>query len=389
MKYSRAIVISMAILLVSGNTVFAGTVPATTTNTATTVTTTEPTVTQTAAIPYSEALEKMLQNNIQIVTLQNQIKLQDDVIKEAEVESKRYEFEIKTKDNALSRGKIIYLNPITAKNTKSELIRNLSDKKIALKEDLVKYYIDWQTSANTLALYNEILTIQQKEYDNKNLQFKLGKVSSKEVATIKSNVTTAISNVNKTKRDMDLLVLKFNVLIDNSHKSLYKPDSSSVLNILKVNSLDFSDQQLEKIVAANTEKDSTLAKLKEDITAIKEEFRVEQLYGEAGTIQSDYDKKMSDNKDSQETKVIAVEYQVYLDYYTMRSLETDIESCDENLNLLQLQYDVTEAKFKLGMATNLELLKAKKDIQEMQDKKLVAQYELYRSYTEFTKNLEK
>lgn len=386
MKYSRVIVLSMAALLVSGTTVFATTDITTTTAT---TTATETTVAQTAAIPYSEALEKLLHNNIQIVTLQNQIKLQDDVIKEAEAESKRYEFEPKTKDNALERGKIIYLNPITAKNTKSELIRNLSDKKIALKEDLVKYYIDWQTSANTLALYNEILTIQQKEYNNKNLQFKLGKVSSKEVATAKSAVTTAASNVNKTKRDMELLVLNFNVLINNSHKSLYKPDSSSVLNILKVNSLDFSDAQLEKIVAANTEKDSTLAKLKEEVAVIKENFRVEQLYGEAGTIQSDYDKKMSDNKDDQETRVIAVEYQVYLDYYTMRSLETDIESCDENLNLLQLQYEVTEAKYKLGMATDLELLKAKRDIQEMQYKKLVAQYELYRSYTEFTKNLAK
>lgn len=385
MRYSRAIALGMAVFLVSGNIAFAGTEPVTTTTTATIDTT----VVQTKGIPYSEALEKMLQNNIQIVTLQNQIKLQDEVIREAEVESKRYEFEAKTKDNALSRGKIIYLNPITAKNTKNELVRNLSDKKISLRESLVKYYIDWQTSANTLALYNEILTIQQKEYDNKNLQYKLGKVSSKEVATAKSNVTTAVSNVNKTKRDMELLVLNFNILINNSHKSLYKPDSSSVLNILKVNSLDFSDQQLEKIVAANTEKDSTLAKLKEEVTVIKEEFRIEQLYGEAGNIQSDYDKKMSDNKDDQDTRIIAVEYQVYLDYYTMRSLETDIESCDENLNLLQLQYDVTDAKYKLGMATNLELLKAKRDIQEMQYKKLVAQYELYRSYTEFTKNLAK
>lgn len=387
MKYNRVIALSMLAVFVSGNMAYAGTEPATPATT--TITTTETNVVETKAISHSEALEKMLQNNIQIVSLQNQIKLQEDVIKEAEIESKRYEFQAKTKDNALSRGKTIYLNPVIAKNTKSELIRNLDDKKITLKESLVKYYIDWQTSANTLALYNEILTIQQKEYDNKNLQFKLGKVSSKEVATAKSNVTTAVSNVNKTKRDMELLILNFNILINNSHKSLHKPDSASVLNILKVSSLDFSNQQLEKIVAANMEKDSALAKLKEEVAVIKEEFRVEQLYGEAGTIQSDYDKKMSDNKDDQDTRIIAVEYQVYLDYYTMRSLETDIESCDENLNLLQMQYDVTEAKYKLGMATNLELLKAKKDIQEMQYKKLVAQYELYRSYTEFTKNLTK
>lgn len=384
MKHSKSIAISMSILLLTGNMAYA-----TTTEATKTVTTVETSMTQTETISFSTALDKMYKTNIQLVSLENQIKLQESAIKEVEIEAKRYEFEPMTKDNALSRAKTIYVNPITAKNTKSELIRNLDDKKIELKEKLIKYYIDWQTAQNTLTLYNEILKIQQKEYDNKALQFKLGKISSKDLAAAKSNVTTASANVNKTKQDVDLLLLNYNVLINNSYKTVNKPDQSSILNLLKIGSLDFSTSQMDKIIASDIEKDSTLAKLSEQIAVIKEEFRVNQLYAEAGTILSDYEKAMKSNKENREDRILAIEYQVYLDYYTMRSLQSDIETHDENLKLLQLQYDLAAAKVKLGMATSLDLLKAKRDIQEVEYKKVVAQFDLYNAYSEFTKNLAK
>lgn len=374
----------MSILLLTGNIAYA-----TTTEATKTVATVETSMTQTETISFSTALDKMYKTNIQLVSLENQIKLQESAIKEVEIEAKRYEFEVMTEDNALSRAKTIYVNPITAKNTKSELIRNLDDKKIELKEKLIKYYIDWQTAQNTLTLYNEILKIQQKEYDNKVLQFKLGKISSKDLAAAKSNVTTASANVNKTKQDVDLLLLNYNVLINNSYKTVNKPDQSSILNLLKIGSLDFSTSQMDKIIASDIEKDSTLAKLSEQIAVIKEEFRVNQLYAEAGTILSDYEKAMKSNKENREDRILAIEYQVYLDYYTMRSLQSDIETHDENLKLLQLQYDLAAAKVKLGMATSLDLLKAKRDIQEVEYKKVVAQFDLYNAYSEFTKNLAK
>ncbi len=334
---------------------------------------------------YKDALELMYKMNNELNSIQKQIVLQDDVIKEADIEAKKYKGHInEDKDKALDRARTVYIVPLEARNTKADLIRSLADKKITLREQLMQDYINYKTYQSQLDLNKQILTVQQKDYNTKAAQYKLGKLSTRDLANAELSVQLAKKDVDSVQRKMDLLLLDFNVLINNSYQLTYKPDAKSLDEALKVPNLNFSNEFFAKLVAANTKNDSQLAQIKEQVSVIEEQKRIEHVYG-TGTDFVGYEKNLKKNDQEQLTRTLAVEYQAYSDYYTMKTYESDIASANDNLKFLNLKYSIAETQLKTGYITELELIKAKKDIQSAEYTRLVSMYNLYNLYNNFLK----
>lgn len=338
-------------------------------------------------IQYSQALELMFAKNKDITSIEGDLKLQEDAIKEAETNVKRYKSIITVDpDKAFSRAKIVYVDPISVENTKKELQRSLIDKKLELTDQLLKYYVDWKTISNDITLYESIVKIQQKDYELKSTQFKLGKITFKDLSTSNVNLEIAKKDVEKYKRKADLLLLDFNVLIANSYIKIYTIDADNLQSILKVPNVQMTDEELMAVAAKNIEKDSQILKLDNQLKILNETKKVESSYGTDRDYMITYDKNIKTNRDDRSNRIKTIEYQVYSDYYTLKSLMADVNSAEETIKLAQLKNSVNQALFSNGNLTELELVKSKKDIQEAEYKKLVALYELYKVYTVFIKN---
>lgn len=364
-----------------------------TTTTATTPTTdtTKPTPTLDTTvinkngINYKDALELMYKMNNELNSIQKQIALQDDVISEADIEAKKYKGHInEDKDKAMDRAKTVYITPLQARNTKEDLIRSLADKKISLREELMQDYINFKTYQSQLDLNKEVLSVQQKDYNTKSAQYKLGKLSTRDLANAELSVQLAKKDVDSVQRKIDLLLLDYNVLINNSYQLTYKPDVNSINDALKIPNLNFSNEYFAKIVAANTKNDSELAQIDEQVSVIEMQKWIEHAFG-TGTDFVGYEKDLKNNAQDHLNRELAVEYQAYSDYYTMKTYESDIASAEDNLKFLNLKYTIAQTQLKTGYITDLDLIKAKKDIQSAEYTRLVAMYNLYDLYTNFLK----
>lgn len=388
MKIKSTVALSMALLMGLSAVSYADTATA---PSATTTTSSQANVVATkTAIDFNKAIENMLLKNNEILNLQGQIKLQDEVIAEADTQAKRYKLTLGTiSDDQMDEARIVYLTPIEARNTKKQLERDLEDKKFDLRAKVLKHYIDWKTYEKELALANEAVSIQQKEFDNQSLQYKLGKVTTKQLATATSNLKTAKSDVNKVLRKMDLLLLDFNITINNTYKFVSVPDETTIASILQVTTQTYTEAYLNQIIAANLKYDAQLAKIDEALPIIEEQKRLDHVYTTTGANHKEYDKKIQENRDSRKSRELAVEYQVYSDYYAMKGLESDIESATQSLDLVKMQYDIVTLQVKLGRATQLDLNKAKKDIEAANHKIEVAKFELAKANDAFIKNLNK
>lgn len=388
MKLSKMVALSMLFVFTFGATAYA--------ETAGTLQNTEVSTSQASktdsrtSIDFSNAIENMLKNNNELLNLQSQIRLQDEVIAEADVQVNRYKLMLGTvSDNQMEKAKIVYLTPLKARNTKKQLERDLEDKKLDLRAKVLKQFIDWKTFEKELALANETVVIQQKEYNNIALQYKIGKVTAKQLATATANLNTAKSDVKRVLRKMDLLLLEFNITINNTYKFVNEPDETTITKILEVNTEIYTEEYLKKVIAANLKYDSTIAKIDEALPILEEEKRLDHVYTTVGANYKEFNKKIQENRDQRKNREIAVEYQVYSDYYAMRGIESDIESAIQNLELVKMQQSIVTLQVKIGKATQLELNKTNKDIEAAYHKVDTLKYELAKANDTFLKNLNK
>lgn len=341
---------------------------------------------QTVRIQYKQALELMYAKNKDVEALQSSIKLQDEAIKEAENNVKRYKNIINSdEDKAFDRAKIVYLDPITVANAKKDYIRRLEDKKVALAQTLMQYYVNYKKLEDNISLYNEILKIQAKDYSLKQAQFKAGKITFKDLSVSNINYQLAQLDIDKYKRDAELMNLNLKNLINNSFDMAYTFDASNIADILKVPNVQMSDEELKAIIENNKAKDSALAKLDDTVKVIEETKRLQSIYMKDPDYKITYDEDLKDNRDDYKDRVQAIEFQVYSDYYILKTLMASVNSADENIKLANMKYDVNKVLYAKGNLTELELVKSKKDVKEAEYYRFVALYELYQVYTVFMK----
>ncbi len=338
-------------------------------------------------ITYDDAAEVMLENNRELSSIQKQIEIQKEIIVEVQNESSRLDGFIKDdEDKITKRANAVYVDPIVAQNKLNALKRSYDDKVFELKQTLIDYYVNVVTKENQIKLYEEQKLIYQKEYDQKALELKLGKITDNDILTYEVNLDTVNKDLDNAKRDRELTQMDFNYLINNTLEIKYLPDTSNLDKVLVNNYIDLESINLKALIDKNIANDSTIASYKENIAKYEAQKRVEHIYVSSVSASKDYDQNIEDNQFDTDKQTKAIAYKVYTDYNTLKGLVLDIKIAQNNLELSQNAVDVVKVKSGLGMVTQLDLFKAEKDLTSSKNavtEALNAYYKAYQAFIRF------
>lgn len=335
-------------------------------------------------IKYDDALNLMLENNRELASINKQIEIQKEIIVEVKNESSRLDgFIYDDPDKSNDRATAVYVDPVIAQNKLNALSRSYDDKVFELKQTLIDYYTNIVTQENQIKLYEDVKAIYQKEYDQKALELKLGKITNNDILSYQVNLDTAQKDLDNSLRDRELTQMDFNYLINNSLEIKYLPDTSNLEKVLIGNYIDLNNIKLETIIEKNIENDSTLASYKENIEKFEQQKRVEHIYSSSVSAYKNYDQNIEDNNYDTDKQIKAIKYQVYMDYNTLKSLVLDIKIAQNNLTLAKSADDVTQVKAKLGMVTQLDVFKSQKDLVAAKNSLTDALNAYYKAYQAF------
>lgn len=337
-------------------------------------------------ITYENAVKLLLENNQSLKTIEKQIEIQKEAILEVNAESRRLEQHIREDDDkVLDRANAVYLDPIDAENKLSDLERSLEDKKFELKQSVLDYYVNWATIQNKINFYTDVLNVQQKSYEQKQLELKLGKITENELLNYQIAYETAQKDMESAQREYDLALLDFNYLVMDSLEIKYSMDISDLEGLLIGNYIDLESIDLKVLAENNIKEDSKLASLKEALPKIEKQKWVSQLYSSSITVIEDYDKSMEDNKHDTENQINTVKYAVYSDYYNLKGLGIDIKIAQNNLKLAKSTLEVLKVKESVGLVTSLEVVTAEKDVLSAENAVTNALNAYYKAYHKFVR----
>lgn len=337
-------------------------------------------------ITYEDAVKLMLENSNTLKNIEKQIEIQKEAIVEINAESRRLKQDIlRDPDEVLERATKVFLDPMDAEKKLKDLERSLEDTKFDLQQSVLDYYVNWATLQNKLDLYKNILSVQEKEYNQKQLEKKLGKITDNDLLTYKIAFESAQRDLDYAQREYDLALLDFNYLVMDSLEIKYTMDISNLESLLIGNYIDLESIDLNLLAEKNIEMDSTLASLSEDLPRIEEKKRVDQLYSDSVTVMEDYNDSIQENKNDTKNRVNELKYNAFSDYYNLKSLGLDIRIAQNNLKLANSALEVIKVKEKLGLVTSLEVVKAEKDALTAENSVTNALNSYYKAYHDFVR----
>ncbi len=335
-------------------------------------------------VSFENAYNKMIENNRELSSIEKQIEIQKEIVEEVKNEASRLDgFIYDDEDKINDRATAVYVDPVVAQNKLNSLERSYDDKVFELKQSLVDYFVNFVSKDNQIALYQEVKDIYQKEYDQKALELSLGKITENDLLTYEVNLDSANKDLDNANRDKELTLMDFNYLINNSLEIVNTPDTKSLESSLLGNYVDIESINLEKLIERNIENDSTVAGYKEDIEKYEQQKHVERVYTSSVSAFKNYEQNIEDNERDTDARIKAIKFEAYTDLNTLKSLVLDVKIAQNNLTLVKSTLEATKVKNNLGIVTDLELIKAQKEVLSSEGTVTDALNAYYKAYQAF------
>ncbi len=336
------------------------------------------------SISYDEAVNLLLEKNQELQTLRDKIEIQKVIIEEVDNESSRLkDFMFENEDKINERATHVYVDPVTSRSTLNTMQRTLDDRTFDLKQEVLDFYVKYVKQSNSIELLEESLNVAQNEYDQKNLELKVGQIIENDLRSYELALQTAKNNLDSAKRDLDLMLIDFNYLITNDLESAYTPNTSNLESVMVPQYIDINTIDLERVKEVNLENSNELLNLQENNEKYEQMKKVERLDPSTVSAYENYNSNIEDNEFEINKKSKEIRYQVNIDYNNLKSAFIDIQLMKNKIEMVQNTLENTKLMADNGMATNLDVMKVQQNLTSAENALTDALNEFYKAYRDF------
>lgn len=336
------------------------------------------------SLSYEEAVEEMLRSNPELKSLKDQIDIQKAIVEDANQEANRLKFSIFEDEKKISqRANTVYLDPTIAEITLSALKRSYEEKVFELKESIFDYMLDHLNKTHQLNLSKKQVDIEEKNYFKNKNELKLGKITKSDLLTSEISLQTAKNALEMATRDVEMTLSEFNYVIHQTLTIRFTPDFSSLEKKIQAYKIDLDALDLKGLSEKNMATDSLLASYKEDLKKFDAQIQVERVYPSGVNALKELDKKIMDTTHLTKKRKTAITYKVFKDYNDLKMLMIDLKLAENNEDLAAQNLKAQSVLHQLKRVTDLDLLKAEKNLTEATNRVRESQGKYYKALQAF------
>lgn len=319
----------------------------------------------TKALSYEESVKLMLEKNLELSSLNSQLDLQKEIVKETKQEAERLQSTIgDTEDEANEKAVKVYVNPVKEENTLASATRQLENRKFELKQELKKLYIEYASKTDMVAILKEKIKIAASEYEQGKSRLKLGMIKNADLIPYETAVKELEKSLIKTENEWDLKLVEFNYLVSGKTDIVYTPQISNINSILIDSGLDISKINTEKLYADYVAHDDTYLNYKGQLKEYEQQLHVERTFQSTAAAYKNFKKKIENTNFKIENQYKQLKYQVLENYDNLFIKQLDVITAKNDLKSAEVSNTELQAKLKLNMITKLEMQKSEIKLME-------------------------
>lgn len=333
-----------------------------------------------ASITLSQAVESAIKND-------KSLKLFDDKI---DLAKRRYNYALSMAKDApdkywgndaqhIANKKEEILYPLQRKATLDSLVWERQNSENNLRIEVTRQYFQILQKEQTLANQENIISLNNKEYETRKNQMDLGNITESTLLQYEMAVNNAEITLQSLQNELDNMFITFN---DTTGVSLDTKVSLQNIDLPAVNmKIDSVDKLAESVVASSHDVQKMVSdqQLKKTENEILHQYSMFKLPDECESLENDI---LNLDYDILNKKA-DIELKVHTDYNNLLNLGDDISIKKLDYDYKTKLYDIAKKKYDLGMITYLDCIKAEGEKDNALIDYKLAQLTYYIAYEQF------
>jgi hypothetical protein len=307
-------------------------------------------------LSYEKGTESMMKNNLELVSLNKQLELQKEILKETKDEAERLRNSVsEDSEKANERAIKVFVDPVKAENALASLQRQLEGKNFDLSMQLKQIYIDYSNISNKITSLQQNLTATKTDYEQKKARLNLGLIKATDLLAYETSIKEVEKNLLQAQNDLEMKLLEFNYLITGKTENVYMPLVDKIESILINPEIDLDKIDSGKLLLDYAANDDVYLTYKAQINEYEQFLHVERSFPSSTAAYNGYKKDIENTNFKILNQHKQLRYQILEDYYDLHIKQLDIMTAKNDLKSAEITLAELKANFKLNKITRLDL----------------------------------